>query len=433
MAYNHFHLNSSLPVREPSVSEVQTELRSLLDSREFRQSKGLSKLLRYICGKALVGDPEPITEYTIAMDVLGKPQGFKENKDASVRVEVHRLRKRLAEFYRNEGASHRVRIVIPTGHYTPEFLIQDQDDEVAVAVEPELESVEVAVPMEVQDLAPSPEPVWEPAPLVIEQHTRHSWWSAWTVAAAVIVIVAAGWTGRALMRSSDPLENLWRPVLASSSPTLLCIGDQAGGHPFAEDKSDPTKITVHDFHGLRSQSVLISDAATMTRFAGLLQSRKKAYRVASQSETTFEDLQNGPAVLIGLANNDWTERLVGKLRFWLEHVSPDGPYILRDREHPERTDWSMDYAAPLLQVNKDYALVMRVVDPKTEQTVISAAGITVFGTLAAGDFLTNPDEFRKIEAIAPKGWPTMNFELVLSTDVIRGKSGHANIVAWHFW
>jgi len=27
----------------------------------------------------------------------------------------------------------------------------------------------------------------------------------------------------------------------------------------------------------------------------------------------------------------------------------------------------------------------------------------------------------------------MNFELVLSTDVIRGKSGHANIVAWHFW
>jgi len=55
----------------------------------------------------------------------------------------------------------------------------------------------------------------------------------------------------------------------------------------------------------------------------------------------------------------------------------------------------MDYAAPLLQVNKDYALVMRVVDPKTEQTVISAAGITVFGTLAAGDFLTMPTNFAK--------------------------------------
>ena len=433
MAYNHFHLNSSLPVREPSVSEVQTELRSLLDSREFRQSKGLSKLLRYICGKALVGDPEPITEYTIAMDVLGKPQGFKENKDASVRVEVHRLRKRLAEFYRNEGGSHRVRIVIPTGHYTPEFVIQDQDDEVAVAVEPEMESVEVPVPVEVQDLAPAPEPVWEAAPVVIEPHTNRPWPTATKVAAAIVAIVAAGWGARALVRSSDPLESLWRPVLTASSPTLLCIGDMAGGHQFAEDKSDRSQMTVLDFHGLRSQSVLISDAATMTRFAGLLQSKKKAYRVASQSETTFEDLQNGPAVLIGLANNDWTERLVGKLRFWLEHTAAGGPYILRDRDHPDRTDWSMNYSEPLLKVNKDYALVMRVVDPKTEQTVISAAGITVFGTLAAGDFLTNPDEFRKIEAIAPKGWPRMNFELVLSTDVIRGKSGHANIVAWHFW
>jgi len=169
--------------------------------------------------------------------------------------------KRLAEFYRNEGASHRVRIVIPTGHYTPEFLVQDQDDEVAVAVEPELESVEVVVPVEVPDLAPLPEPVWEPAPLVIEPHRGHSWNTALKGAIAVIVVAAAGLAICSFVHSSDPLERLWRPVLAAPSPTLLCIGDQAGGHAFPEDKSDPTKITVHDFHGMRSQSVLISDAA----------------------------------------------------------------------------------------------------------------------------------------------------------------------------
>jgi hypothetical protein len=157
-------LNSSLPVREPSVSEVQAELRSLLDSREFRQSRRLSKLLRYICGTALVGDPEPITEYTIAMDVLGKPEGFKENKDASVRVEVHRLRKRLAEFYLHEGASHRVRIVIPTGHYTPEFVIQDD----SVADQLEIEAAEVVRVEEPEVPAPG-EPIWEPTPLLVRR------------------------------------------------------------------------------------------------------------------------------------------------------------------------------------------------------------------------------------------------------------------------
>jgi hypothetical protein len=121
------------------------------------------------------------------------------------------------------------------------------------------------------------------------------------------------------------------------------------------------------------------------------------------------------------------------MRFWLQHTGPGGKLILRDRQHPDRTDWSMDYSAPLLQVTKDYALVMRVLDPKTEQTVISAAGISVLGTLAAGEFLTSADEFRKIEAVAPRDWRKKKFELVPATDIIRGKSGHANIVASHFW
>jgi hypothetical protein len=65
--------------------------------------------------------------------------------------------------------------------------------------------------------------------------------------------------------------------------------------------------------------------------------------------------------------------------------------------------------------------------------VVTAAGISAFGTLAAGEFLTNPHEIRKIETIAPRGWKKKNLEMVLSVDVIRGKPGRANIVAAHFW
>src|SRR5258705_416876 len=83
---------------------------------------------------------------------------------------------------------------------------------------------------------------------------------------------------------------------------------------------------------------------------------------ASQSEATFADLQYGPAVLIGLANNDWTERLVRKLRFTLEHRSP-GKLVLRDSNNPAREDWAVDYRMPYLSVNRDYALVVRVLDP----------------------------------------------------------------------
>jgi len=417
-------LNSQSPVREPSVTEVKSELQSILASREFVQSKGLSKLLRYICSKSLMEESEPITEYTIAVDVLGKPHDFKENKDASVRVEVHRLRKRLSDFYQHEGAGHRVRIHIPTGHYSPQFLFAEQE---AVVLESESAAVDAPVPTVAPPVIPL-ELAVSPAPLPVAPQRRNSRRTiAWILAAAALLVAL-----RLAIRPEDSIDRVWSPILTAPGTVLLCIGDRAGGHHPALTHADASQMTLLDYHDLQSQSVLMDDAATLTRFAGLLQSKGKGYRVVSQTEATFADLQGGPAVLIGLANNDWTQQLVGKLRFWVEHKEP-GQLILRDRQHPERADWAMDYATPYLDITKDYALVMRVLDPRTGQMVISAAGISAFGTISAGNFLTNADELKKIEAVAPRGWKKMNFELVLSTEVIRGKSGHANIVASHFW
>ena len=171
---------------------------------------------------------------------------------------------------------------------------------------------------------------------------------------------------------------------------------------------------------------------TLSRFAGLMQASGKQYQLASQSEATFTDLQKGPAILVGLMNNNWTERLVPQLRFTVEHPSPSR-ITIRDRTNPSNTEWSIDYSTPYLDVSKDYALVLRMVDPKTDQIVVVAAGITVFGTFAAGEFLTDKNEMKKLASLAPKGWDSKNMELVLSTDVIRGHSGPATIVAAQFW
>ncbi len=392
----------------------------VLASRAFRQSRGLARLLRHICSKALLEDAEPITEYTIAVDVLGKSQDFKESKDASVRVEVHRLRKRLAEYYQQEGADHFIRIEIPTGQYTPRFVIWHRGANDAILPEPVADNLPVA---------PVPPTSEETEPLLLAPASpKHVTRMQLGVAGVVLVLVLI--LAAVLFRPADPLDSFWRPVLSSPNPILLCFGDVAGGRRLRSAKAEGT--TLLEYHGLPSEMMLVPDAITLSRFTGLLQAKGKRYRLISQSEATFTDLQNGPAVLIGLANNDWTERLVGKLRFTLEH-RPAGRLVLRDSENPARDDWAVDYSIPYVSLTKDYALVVRVLDPKTEQMVVTAAGLSAFGTLAAGEFLTIPEEFSKIRAVAPKGWQQKNFELVLSTDVIRGKSGHPNIVAAHFW
>jgi hypothetical protein len=116
-------MGSRLSVRLPSVAECREELRAVLSSRVFRQAENLSRLLEYVCEQALLGNAESVTEYTIAVDVFGKPRAFRDSRDSSVRVDVHRLRKRLALYYNHEGAGHALRIVIPLGSYVPDYQV----------------------------------------------------------------------------------------------------------------------------------------------------------------------------------------------------------------------------------------------------------------------------------------------------------------------
>jgi hypothetical protein len=237
-----------------------------------------------------------------------------------------------------------------------------------------------------------------------------------------------------LRGGEQPFDAFWNPVLASSNQVLLCIGNLSGGHthPVPEEADGRGPLTLKEFHSAQSQTVHVADAATLARFASLVESKGRPYRIVSQSEATYADLRNSPVILIGLLNNDWTRRLVGELRFTVER--PGGGRVqIRDRANPLRNDWFIDYYAPFMDIAKDYALVLRAKDPKTQQMTVTAAGMSVFGTLAAGEFLTSRDEMRKLDAAAPRGWRKMNLEIVLSTQVIRGKPGPPTVVATHFW
>jgi hypothetical protein len=65
--------------------------------------------------------------------------------------------------------------------------------------------------------------------------------------------------------------------------------------------------------------------------------------------------------------------------------------------------------------------------------VVLSGGLTGYGTVAAGEFLTNPAYMETITAAAPGKWARKNVEFVISTKVINGKSGPPKVVIAHFW
>ncbi len=93
-----------------------------MSSSTFARSPRLASLLQYLCERSFRGDSKSLKEYNIAIDVFGRGTNFDQTSDAIVRVEVHRLRKKLEKYYAGEGIAEPLRIVIEPGRYTPEFV-----------------------------------------------------------------------------------------------------------------------------------------------------------------------------------------------------------------------------------------------------------------------------------------------------------------------
>jgi hypothetical protein len=177
--------------------------------------------------------------------------------------------------------------------------------------------------------------------------------------------------------------------------------------------------------------VAIGDAVAIARIAALFQEHRRTYQIREHNLTTFADLRASPVVLIGMFSNTWTLQLGSDFRF-VGRIEGDGHHVgIFDRQASDRA-WRLPRPWPSLKVSRDYALVSRVVNPATGTSVITAAGLTPFGTAAAGEFITSPAHLERALADVANWW-SRSLQIVLETDVIDGAASAPRVVATHVW
>jgi hypothetical protein len=137
----------------------------------------------------------PASQAEIAERVFGQTETSVD--DATVRVYIHRLRKRLEEYYADKADNGGgPRLAVPPGTYA----LRLRGDE-AEAAEPE----------------PGPVPTAPPRP---------RWLLPALAVALVLALVGAFALGRVLGSGGAPAANaLWQPFLDSPRPTLIVVGD----------------------------------------------------------------------------------------------------------------------------------------------------------------------------------------------------------------
>jgi hypothetical protein len=100
---------------DPVARELEvrgfTHLEEVLQSERFKRATTLRGLLVYLWRNK----GKEIDEYAIAVDALGRNRDFDSRIDASVRVQISRLRQFLTKYYESEGRLFTARMVIPMG------------------------------------------------------------------------------------------------------------------------------------------------------------------------------------------------------------------------------------------------------------------------------------------------------------------------------
>ena len=422
------------PKTESARLLVRSQLEKIASDSRFAASKRYPCLLRYIVEHTLAENEDNLKERTLGVEVFHRPLDYDINLDPVVRLCAGEVRKRLAQYYQSSAHRGELRIELNPGSYVPVFSQPPPDA-------PTFEMI----PAEVSSKA---EQVSRPQ-AIQPTKTRKTRWRGVLMASGAIIVVAivlgvAYWNHfekqkSSLERQKSALEEVWSPLLTGSKPILICMGESVfssiPNSPLTQLQNGADEDSILQASAYKNDFVPFSDVQVLSRFVSLAGAHGRAFKVQNSRATVSSQLREGPVVLIGALNNDWTLNRTSSLRFHFE--GPEGPnrnYWIMDTQHPGSRAWQISALAPRSQIVKDYAIAARFTDESTGQVVLVAAGIAGSGTRAAGEFLTDEASLKQLVADGDGvDWNKANFEVVLSSQVVNGMQGKPKVEAKAFW
>lgn len=394
------------------------QLDRVLSNPVFRSSKRYPALLRYIVEQTLEGREATIKERILGVEVFGRSPDYDTNTDHVVRTAAGEVRKRLAQYYMEPGREQELRIEVPAGSYIPQF---------RTAPEPAFSGLATASPAATRHAA-----------FAWKARTRTFLIASVVLNLAFALFVVEQGDISSMMRGESTLQKFWAPLMKTGAPVLLCVGTRDGFFQNGQPGGAPATANTTNQDPLMRR-VAMADVLTLARVSAYVGSQRVPYRILNPASTTFTDLSSGPAVLIGAGNNAWARQLTDNLRFSITTADPNAPENvrptgIRDSQHPENHQWvTVQGQGPEPAVYKEYGLISRLQNPRVEQVMVVIGSLGTHATEAAGEFVTDPAQLKKLDAFAPSGWSGKNVQIVISAEVVRGKSGPPKVEAAWFW
>ena len=405
-------------------------LERILASRHFAKSNLLSRFLRYICERSLLGAGNALTEHHIGVHVFGRPEGYDCSADNIVRNYARQLRNRLDDYYRWEGQNELLRLEVPRGGYKPIF---------------------VRLPMEFISEASE-----DCAPRITSTHTDLSGskprpWPVVVLSLAIIALLGTVFTllrsrARSAPVSSSPMHAFWASVFRADRDTVIVTADSGFGT--LQDVLG-RRLSLADYTGLQlgnlslapSEKYVVKDLAsqrytsmtdleTAVALSHLPEVVPSRMKIRFARDLRMEDLKDGNVVLLGSAySNPWAELFEKNLAFELVEDADAHSWKVINR-HPVPGEATFYQGERDGASHSTYARIAWV--PNLDHTghVLMLQGLDMAGTQAAAQSLLHStvlmDVWRQSNVCNTSD---ASFEVLLGTTSISSNAGTSRVLA----
>ncbi len=382
---------------------VQAQVERILHSETLRNSDALRRLLKFLADRSLAGEADALKEYSIGIDALGKPPTYDPKQDSIVRIQVSRLRHKLADYYQSEGRDDPLLIELPKGHFKLSFESRSPPAEVTM-----------------------------PAPVTGGRGAAADWRRA-AAATGVALLIAVAWGASATVKLrreqeisapihaawTPELQELWRPLLSTNRPLVISVGAPLfvglqGGGSYRdlslnrwEDVAKSPKIGAIQ-RALKSPLILpryyytgVGTSTAMFQLGKLLAPTDARISIASSSQITWQQLADNNVLFIG-ASRVFSEQLAAlpvDLAFVLDakgvrnlHPQPGEPATLADAY----LSITANPPPNALDDGMVYALITHTPGPLSSGDIVSFNSNHSPGTAAAVQCFTSPSLARTL-------------------------------------
>lgn len=382
--------------------ECIAQIDRLVASSVLHGSEALCRLLRYLAEHALENPVIPLKEYQIAREAFGRPADFDPQSDATVRVNAGRLRSKLEEYYRSEGAEDPVLVDLPKGRYALAFHFRARfgDDHPSAPAAGARR--------------------WKIAAACLSL-------SLVAAMAAIVILVARRPAAPAPPGDATPpaLRAFWKPLLSGpQDPWVIFsnaafIGRPETGMRYFNPSRDSRDLILDHYTGIGEVLAVHS----LDQAFGLLH---RSLRVKRGRLLSLDDAENNHLIFVGSPAENLSLRDIPATREFVFERLTAGPHkgeLAIVNRHPEPGEPEVFLGSgPNEPVTEDYAVIALVPGFNSSHFILILAGETTLGTQAAAEFVCHPNtvEDLLLRLAGSRTGVPVPFESVLQVAVRQG-------------